>query len=125
MGELMAGSCLNGLADEVLAAYDAPFPVAESKAAVKGLPMSVPRSDDEKALAAVDTFLDALSRDARPMLMLWGECDLILGVAVGQRLAVRIGHRIDHVIPDAGHGLQEDQGPMVGELIADWLLSSA
>jgi hypothetical protein len=55
--------------------------------------------------------------------MLWGERDLILSVAVGQRLASRIGHRIDHVIPDAGHGLQEDQGPMVGEAdlgVAAW-----
>ena len=59
-----------------------------SKAAVKGLPMSVPRSDDKDALAAVDVFLDALSRDSRPKLMLWGECDLILGLAVGQRLEV-------------------------------------
>ena len=50
--------------------------------------------------------------------MLWGECDLFIGLASGQRLASQIGRRIDHVIPEAGHGLQEDQGPMVGELIA-------
>jgi haloalkane dehalogenase len=123
VGELMRGSCYHGLADDVLAAYDAPFPVPESKASVRGLPMSVPRSDDTKALAAVDALLDALSRDARPMLMLWGECDLILGLASGQRLAARIGRSIDYVVPDAGHGLQEDQGAMVGGLIADWLLS--
>ena len=125
MGELMQGSCLHGFADDVLAAYDAPFPVPESMASVRGLPMSVPRSDDIEALAAVDAFLDALGRDSRPILMLWGERDLILGLQSGQRLAARIGHRIDHVIPDAGHGLQEDQGPMVGGLIADWLLSGA
>jgi haloalkane dehalogenase len=123
MGELMQGSCLHGFADDVLAAYDAPFPVPESMASVRGLPMSVPRSDDIKALAAMDAFLDALRRDSRAMLMLWGERDLILGLQSGQRLAARIGRRIDHVIPDAGHGLQEDQGPMVGGLIADWLLS--
>jgi haloalkane dehalogenase len=123
VGELMRGSCYHGLADDVLAAYDAPFPMPESKASVRGLPMSVPRSDDTKALAAVDAFLDALSRDARPMLMLWGECDLILGLASGQRLAARIGRSIAYVVPDAGHGLQEDQGAMVGGLIADWLLS--
>jgi len=87
--------------------------------------MSVPRSDDIKALAAVDAFLDALGRDLRPKMMLWGERDVLLGLQSGQRLAARIGHRIDHVIPDAGHGLQEDQGPMVGGLIADWLLSGA
>jgi hypothetical protein len=39
----------------------------------RGLPMRVPRRHDAKALAAVDVFLGALSRDSRPMLMLWGE----------------------------------------------------
>ena len=57
--------------------------------------------------------------------MLWGECDLFIGLASGQRLASQIGRRIDHVIPEAGHGLQEDQGAMVGELTAGWLLSGA
>jgi pimeloyl-ACP methyl ester carboxylesterase len=58
------------------------------------------------------------------MLMLWAEHDLFLTLASGQRLASRIGRHIDHVIPNAGHGLQEDQGPTIGHLIADWLLSS-
>jgi hypothetical protein len=31
----------------------------------------------------------------------------------------RIGRKIDHLIPHAGHGLQEDQGPLVGGLIVD------
>jgi hypothetical protein len=35
----------------------------------------------------------------------------------------RIGRKIDHLIPHAGHGLQEDQGPLVGGLIVDWLSS--
>ncbi len=33
-----------------------------------------------------------------------------------------MGGGIDHVIPDAGQGLQEDRGPMIGGLIAEWLL---
>jgi haloalkane dehalogenase len=87
--------------------------------------MSVPRSDDTNAIAAVDAFLDTISRDSRPTLMLRAECDLTLGLASGQRLAARTGRSIDRVIPDAGHGLQEDQGPMVGGLITGWLLSGA
>jgi haloalkane dehalogenase len=57
------------------------------------------------------------------MLILWGQEDLILTVTSGERLASRIGRNIDHLIPHAGHGLQEDQGPLVGSLIADWLRS--
>jgi haloalkane dehalogenase len=125
IGELMRGTCYQGLADKVLAAYNAPFPGPESKAAVKGLAMCVPRKHDKTDLAAFDALMVGLSDDVRPKLMLWGERDLVIGLAVGQRLASQIGHRIDHVIPDAGHGIQEDQGPMVGALIAGWLRSGA
>jgi haloalkane dehalogenase len=122
VGEVMRATCFHDPGDGVVAAYEAPFPAPESKAALRGLPMSVPRMDDEDAAAAADAFYTALGRDSRPVLLVWAESDLILTLASGERLASRIGHRIDHVIPDAGHGLQEDQGPMIGGLIAEWLL---
>lgn len=122
VGELMRATCFHDPGDDVVAAYEAPFPAPESKAALRGLPMSVPRMGNEDAAAAADASYVALRRDSRPVLMLWAESDLILTLASGQRLASQIGHRITHVIPDAGHGLQEDQGPMIGGLIAEWLL---
>ena len=122
VGELMRATCFHDPGDDVVAAYEAPFPAPESKAALRGLPMSVPRMGNEGAAAAADASYVALRRDSRPVLMLWAESDLILTLASGRRLASRIGRRITHVIPDAGHGLQEDQGPMIGKLIADWLL---
>lgn len=121
VGELMQGTCVHTLQDEVVAAYEAPYPTPESKAGLKGLAMSVPRGDDEQFAR----LRAALARDSRPVLMLWGEDDLILTLASGERLASSIGRRIDHVIPDAGHGLQEDQGPTVGRLIAGWLVGGA
>lgn len=122
VGELMRATCFHDPGDDVVAAYEAPFPAPESKAALRGLPMSVPRMGNEDAAAAADASYVALRRDSRPVLMLWAESDLILTLASGQRLASQIGQRITHVIPDAGHGLQEDQGPMIGGLIAEWLL---
>jgi haloalkane dehalogenase len=122
-GEIMQGSCFRDLPADVLAAYDAPFPTLESKAALTGLPMSVPRIESDEDAAPFLDICDALRGDERPFLMLWGQEDLILTVASGHRLAAAIGRRIDHVIPDAGHGIQEDQGKAVGELIADWLAS--
>jgi haloalkane dehalogenase len=123
IGEGMRGTCFHDPGDDVVAAYQAPFPVPESMAGVRGLPMSVPRPDDHTAAAAAESLYDALRRDSRPVLMLWAEHDLFLTLASGQRLASRIGRHIDHVIPDAGHALQEDQGPIIGELISEWLLS--
>ena len=122
VGELMQASCFQHLSDDLVAAYEAPFPSAESKA-WRGLMMSAPRGDDKGAMAISEAWFQALRRDRRPMLVLWAEEDLFLTLASGQRLTSRIGREIDHVIPHAGHALQEDQGPMVGELVAEWLLA--
>jgi haloalkane dehalogenase len=125
-GEIMGATCFNDLADDVIAAYDAPFPAPESKAALTGLPMCAPRVGPEEPVPApYEDICEGLRRDRRPMLILWGRDDLILTVASGERLAALIGRQIDHLVPEAGHGLQEDQGPLVGRLIADWLTSGA
>ena len=41
--------------------------------------------------------------------------------AVGERFAESIGRPAPRTVPDASHFLQEDQGPLIGRLIADWL----
>ena len=105
----------------VLAGYQAPFPTHESAAALRGMMAAMPPADSDETAAAAVAFYARLRDDARPMLILWAESDLFLTLASGQRLAARIGRRIDHVIRDAGHSLQEDQGELVGRLIADWL----
>ena len=106
---------------DVLGAYEAPFPTPESSAALWGMMARVAAPGDEVAAAASERFYAALRDDRRPMLMLWADSDLFLTLASGQRLASKIGRRIDHVIENAGHALQEDQGPLVGRLIAAWL----
>jgi haloalkane dehalogenase len=42
-------------------------------------------------------------------------------VRAGEALASALGKPAPRVIQDAGHFLQEDQGALVGSLIADWL----
>jgi haloalkane dehalogenase len=125
IGELMRAICLHELPDEVVAAYEAPFPTPESKAGVRGIELAVPRADDKGGMAVSRAFFDGLRQDRRPMLVIWAQGDLFLTIASGRRLASGIGRDIDHVIPDAGHALQEDQGPMIGALIADWLAADS
>jgi haloalkane dehalogenase len=67
--------------------------------------------------------LDAMRTDTRPKLVLWADSDPVLPLETGHRLAAALGTEVAHVIPDAGHFLQEDQGPSIGSLIADWLSS--
>ena len=41
--------------------------------------------------------------------------------SVGERFAESIARPAPRTIEHAGHFLQEDQGPLIGALIADWL----
>jgi haloalkane dehalogenase len=119
--ELLRTIMLHDPGEDVVRAYEAPFPTLESSAALWGMMSSVPPADDAAAIQVSDAFYDALRDDPRPMLSLWGASDPFLTLASGQRLMSRIGRRLDHVVEDAGHALQEDQGELVGRLIADWL----
>jgi pimeloyl-ACP methyl ester carboxylesterase len=62
-----------------------------------------------------------MREDERPVLMLWGAEDPVLPPQVGVAFASALGQSAPRAIPDAGHFLQEDQGPLIGETIADWL----
>ena len=121
IARLIKGACHSEPPPDVVAAYEAPFPSRESTAAIRGMVGAVAFPDDAEAVAASEAFYDRVRDDPRPMLILWAESDLFLTLASGQRLASRIGRQVDHVIPGAGHALQEDAGPEVGRLIAEWL----
>ena len=111
-----------GLGDAEKAAYDAPFPTPESKAGARAFPLLIPHEEDAPGAAAGRAVLEALRGDERPTVFLWAEGDPVLSLDVGERFAAAIGHPgIDHVIPEASHFLQEDQGPLIGETISDWL----
>ena len=68
--------------------------------------------------------LAALKEDTRPKLFLWADSDPVLTLKTGERFAEVCNTEIDHVIPDASHFLQEDQGELIGRHIADWLAES-
>ena len=119
--EMMRTVVVNELDPGVATAYEAPFPTPESSAVLWGMMASVPPPDDPDGIAAADAFYDALRADPRPMLGIWADSDTFLTLASGQRLMSRIGRQLDHVVAGAGHALQEDQGELVGRLIAEWL----
>lgn len=121
IGMLVRGGCHGDPGDDVIAAYEAPFADGASKAGARAFPLMIPRTPQEPGAAAGQRVLDALADDARPKLVLWADSDPIIPLGTGKRFAEAIGTELAHVIPDAGHFLQEDQGPLVGRLIAEWL----
>jgi haloalkane dehalogenase len=123
VGFLVRGACKNDPGDEVIAAYDAPYPDAASKAGARAFPLLIPRSPDAPGAAAGQRVQDALAADRRPTLILWADSDPVLPFGVGERFAQAIAGPPPRAIENASHFLQEDQGPLIGHLIAEWLLT--
>jgi haloalkane dehalogenase len=123
VGFLVRGGCKQDPGDEVIAAYDAPFPNAASKAGARAFPLMLPTSPEAPGAAAGQRVLEALRGDGRPKLTLWADSDPVIPLETGRRFAAALGGDVDHVIADAGHFLQEDSGAGIGRLIADWLRS--
>jgi len=123
IGMLVRGACKSDPGDEVIAAYDIPFPSLESKAGARAFPLMIPQSPDGPGAGAGQRVLEALRQDRRETLMLWADCDPVLPISVGERFAESIGREKPSVIEDASHFLQEDKGHEIGGLIADWLTS--
>lgn len=120
IGWLVAGGSVTELSPEVRAAYDAPFPDAASQAGAKALPLLVPVADEDPAAEAMWTTLQALRDWDHPTLMVWGHDDRILPPKVGERWAREVPGCVGiHVLPAAGHFLQEDQGERIATLVVD------
>ncbi len=121
VGFLVRGGCKHDPGDEVIAAYEAPFPNEASKAGARAFPKILPTSPEMPGAREGEETLRALRSDSRPKLIMWADSDPVLPLETGRRFAAAIGSELDHVIPDAGHFLQEDAGEHIGGLIADWL----
>ncbi len=64
---------------------------------------------------------DSLKQDRRATLMLWADSDPVMPLSSGEHFAESIGRAMPRTIENASHFLQEDQGLLIGTLIADWL----
>ena len=122
VGFLVKGACKREPGDDVIAAYDAPYPSAAAKAGARAFPLMLPTSPEMPGAAAGQRVLEALREDSRPKLVLWADSDPVLPLETGRRFASALGRAdVDHVIADASHFLQEDAGAEIGRLIAEWL----
>jgi haloalkane dehalogenase len=121
IGVLVRGGCSHDPGDEVIAAYDAPYIDAASKAGARAFPLILPTTPEAAGAVEGKRVADALRVDERPSLVLWADSDPILPFKVGERVAAELNLTPPRAIADAGHFLQEDAGPEIGAIIADWL----
>jgi haloalkane dehalogenase len=125
-GRLIQRTCTTVLPDEVVAAYDAPFPTAESKTGVLMFPEQVPTEPDHPSAEKMREVREKLGSWDRPALVFFGDSDPIFSQRVAERIAELIpGAELQEPIAGAGHFLQEDAGEEVGQRIAAWLKSTS
>jgi haloalkane dehalogenase len=121
-GQLIRITCTTDLPDDVVAAYDAPFPEPESKTGVLMFPEQVPTEADHPSARTMLEVREKLRSWDRPALVFFGDSDPVFSTRVAERLAELIpGAELQEPIAGAGHFLQEDAGEEVGRRIAAWL----
>jgi haloalkane dehalogenase len=121
VGMLVRGGCAKDPGDEVIAAYDAPYPDAASKAGARAFPLIVPTVPEAPGAAEGKRVADALRADERPKLLLWADSDPVLPFSIAELMSERLDFPAPRAIAGAGHFLQEDAGEEIGRIIADWL----
>jgi haloalkane dehalogenase len=121
-GQLVRISCVSDLDDDVVQAYNAPFPVPESKAGVLAFPELVPTEVDHPSAPKMLEVREALTRWKKPALVLFSDSDPIFSPAAAERMAARIpGAGPAEIVRGAGHFLQEEKGEEIAERIVRFL----
>jgi haloalkane dehalogenase len=121
-GQLIRLTLVQPVGDEVIAAYDAPFPVPESRVGIVQFPELVATSSDHPSAPAMLAVREALRSYDRPALVLFSDGDPIFGRAAAELMAGLLpGAELDPPLAGAGHFLQEDRGEAIGDRIAAWL----
>jgi haloalkane dehalogenase len=121
-GRLIRTSCARGLADEAVSAYDAPFPVPESKAGILAFPEQVPTEPEHPNTAPLMAIREALRSWEKPALVVFGDSDPIFRPEVADGIARLIpGALPAETIANAGHFVQEDAGEEVAGRIVEFL----
>lgn len=115
VGFVIQSATVTTLSDEVLAAYDAPFPTAESKAGAAQFPLLVPASEDAPGAAQMRAVAGELASWNKPTLVAFSDSDPVFPFPQsGQFFCDLIPTAVDQVrVPDAGHFLQEDRAELL------------
>ena len=122
MGHLVQLSCVTTLGEDVVAAYDAPFPTPESKTGPLMFPELVPAEPGHPSGPKMHEVAERLRTWERPALVLFSDSDPIFSPRHGERMARMIpGALPAETVENAGHFLQEDQGAAIAERIARFL----
>ncbi len=120
IGRVIQMGTVSDLPDDVVAAYNAPFPDDTYKAGARAFPALVPITPDDPAAEANRRAWAALTEWRKPFLTTFSDKDPILGGGekIFKKLVPGAAGQPHVIIEDGGHFLQEDKG----EELADALI---
>jgi haloalkane dehalogenase len=120
IGMLIQNATAGELPEEVVAAYEAPFPTEESKACARVLPFLIPHSPDDEGADTMQAAKQRLSEWEKPAFVLFSDSDPITRNARDplRELIPTASEQPDTWIEGAMHFLQEDSGEEIAEEIA-------
>ncbi len=123
IGKIIQKATITELSDDVVAAYDAPFPSSKYKAGARAFPMLVPISPDDPASNANRAAWKVFSNWQKPFLTTFSNRDPVTrGGEVPWQETVPGANGREHVkIRDAGHFLQEDKGPELAAVLRKFI----
>jgi haloalkane dehalogenase len=125
-GQLIRISAVAELADDVVEAYNAPFPTPESKAGVLAFPELVPTELDHPSAAKMLEVRAGLEHWDKPALVMFSDSDPIFSPVAAARMASRIpGAGPAEILKGAGHFLQEEKGEEIAKRVVRFLAETS
>jgi haloalkane dehalogenase len=122
IGFVIQGATATDVPQEVIDAYEAPWPTAESKAGAAQFPLIVPIEETAPGAAEMGAARERLQEWEEPALVCFSDSDPIFTPKAGQRFVDLIpGARDLVVIEGAAHFLQEDKGEQIAGEINSFL----
>jgi len=114
---------VNDLSEEVVAAYDAPFPDDSYTAGARQFPMLVPITPDDPASEPNRAAWEVLKRWDKPFLCAFSDSDAITRGAdrVFRSVVPGTQDQPHLTVTGAGHFLQEDRGEELGAVVVGFM----
>ena len=125
-GGVVQMGTVSDLPDEVVAAYNAPYPDDSYKAGARVFPALVPVEEDNPAVPDNVAAWEKLAEFDKPFLVAFSDSDPITGGGDGVFHARVPGTegQPHTTIEGGGHFLQEDQGPAIARMLIEWMAPS-
>jgi haloalkane dehalogenase len=123
VGFVIQGATTSEIPDQVVAAYEAPFPNPESKAGAAQFPLLVPTDDDQPGAKTMREIADELSRWEKPAMVAFSDQDPVFPYPKGGERFVELIPSVEEQtrIEGAAHFLQEDRGELIAEHVLRFL----